>query len=85
MSAPRHRHAPMMQFSVDGDKAVGHEREIASVVAPLCTLQDRLAETMELSKAEVGDLAVVFQSDAYGLTTSPTTFLSRPAPAGMLV
>jgi hypothetical protein len=35
----------MMQFSVDGDKAVGHEREIASVVAPLCTLQDRLAES----------------------------------------
>ena len=33
----------------------------------------------------IGDLVVVFQSGAYGLTASPTAFLSHPAPAEILV
>ena len=40
---------------------------------------------MEMAKADVGDLIVVFQSGAYGLTASPTAFLSHPAPAEVLV
>ena len=32
-----------------------------------------------MGKAEAGDLIVVFQSGAYGLTASPTAFLSHPA------
>ena len=35
--------------------------------------------------ADVGDLVVVFQAGAYGLTASPTAFLSHPAPAEVLV
>ena len=68
-----------------GNKVVGSEREIASVVGPLCTPLDLLADSMELAKAEIGDLVVVFQSGAYGLTASPTAFLSHPAPVEILV
>ena len=35
--------------------------------------------------AEVGDLIVVFQSGAYGLSASPTGFLSHPPPVEILV
>ena len=68
-----------------GNKMVGSERETASVVGPLCTPLDLLADAMELAKAEIGDLVVVFQSGAYGLTASPTAFLSHPAPVEILV
>jgi len=68
-----------------GNKVVGSEREIASVVGPLCTPLDLLADSMELAKADVGDLIVVFQSGAYGLTASPIAFLSHPAPVEILV
>jgi len=68
-----------------GNKVRGDRREIASVVGPLCTPLDLLAERMELAEAQPGDLVVVFQSGAYGLTASPTAFLSHPAPAETLV
>ena len=35
--------------------------------------------------AHVGDIVVVFQAGAYGLTASPTAFLSHPAPVEVLV
>ncbi|MFO1300357.1 MAG: pyridoxal-dependent decarboxylase, exosortase A system-associated [Burkholderiaceae bacterium] len=59
--------------------------EVQSVVGPLCTPLDILAERMKLAHAEPGDLIAVFQSGAYGLTASPTAFLSHPAPAEVLV
>lgn len=61
------------------------EREIVSVVGPLCTPLDLLAERMELSHAEPGDLVVIFQSGAYGLTASPHDFLSHPHAQEVLV
>jgi diaminopimelate decarboxylase len=70
---------------VVGNKVVGRAREIASVVGPLCTPLDLLADNMDLAQADVDDLIVVFQSGAYGLTASPTAFLSHPAPAEVLV
>ena len=57
----------------------------AYVVGPLCTPLDLLADKMNLGHAEVGDLVVVFQSGAYGLTASPASFLSHPAAAEVLV
>jgi diaminopimelate decarboxylase len=64
---------------------VGAERrENASVVGPLCTPLDLLADRMDLAAAEVGDLIAVFQSGAYGLTASPRAFLSHPEPAELL-
>ena len=60
-------------------------REIASVVGPLCTPLDLLADQMDLARAEVGDLIAVFQSGAYGLTASPLGFLGHPPPGEVLV
>jgi diaminopimelate decarboxylase len=59
--------------------------ETASVVGKLCTPLDLLADRVELPAAAVGDLVVVFQAGAYGLTASPTAFLSHPEPAEVLV
>ena len=68
-----------------GNKMKGCEREVVSVVGPLCTPLDLLADRMEMAKTEVGDLIVVFQSGAYGLSASPTAFLSHPVPKEVLV
>jgi diaminopimelate decarboxylase len=65
--------------------AAGTAREAANVVGPLCTPLDLLADRMELPVAEVGDLAVVFQSGAYGASASPQAFLGHPAPVEVLV
>jgi len=67
------------------NKMRGGPREVASVVGPLCTPLDLLAERMDLAEAHPGDLVVVFQSGAYGLTAIPTAFLSRPPPAEVLI
>ena len=60
-------------------------REIASVVGPLCTPLDLLAERAELGQAREGDLVVVMQSGAYGFTASPHLFLGHPPPLEVLV
>ena len=68
-----------------GSRVNGTSRELASVVGPLCTPLDLLADRMELAAAEPGDLVVVYQSGAYGLSASPTQFLSHPPPVEILV
>ncbi|MFD2365196.1 pyridoxal-dependent decarboxylase, exosortase A system-associated [Pseudoduganella sp. GCM10020061] len=68
-----------------GNRVVGTERELVSVVGPLCTPLDLLADQMELARADVGDLVAVFQSGAYGLTASPAAFLSHPGALEVLV
>ena len=70
---------------VVGNRVLGTERETVSVVGPLCTPLDILADRMELAKADIGDLIVVFQSGAYGLTASPTAFLGHPPCVEVLV
>ncbi len=57
----------------------------AYVVGPLCTPLDLLAERMDLGHAQVGDLIVVFQSGAYGLTASPNNFLGHPQAREALI
>ena len=54
------------------------ENETVNIVGPLCTPLDILAEKMELPTAEIGDFVVIYQAGAYGLTASPTAFLSQP-------
>ena len=68
-----------------GTRAPDGEHEVVSVVGPLCTPLDLLADRMDLPRADVGDLVVVFQSGAYGLTASPAGFLSHPAAVEVLV
>ncbi len=67
------------------NKVRGTSREVATVVGPLCTPLDLLADQMELAHAEPGDLIAVLQSGAYGLTASPLQFLSHPPPAEILL
>ncbi|MBL0090026.1 MAG: pyridoxal-dependent decarboxylase, exosortase A system-associated [Ideonella sp.] len=68
-----------------GNKAASAKRETASVVGPLCTPLDLLADRMDLPAADVGDLVVVFQSGAYGASASPQNFLGHPACVEVLV
>ncbi|PXX15596.1 diaminopimelate decarboxylase [Nitrosomonas ureae] len=70
---------------VIGNKVRGTAREIVSVVGPLCTPLDVLADQMVMARASVNDLVVVLQSGAYGLTASPTAFLDHPPPIEVLV
>lgn len=59
--------------------------EPVQVVGCLCTPLDLLGNGVRLPRADVGDLIVLFQAGAYGLTASPTAFLSHPAPQEVLV
>ena len=59
--------------------------ETVSVVGPLCTPLDRLADQVELPVAQPGDVIAVFMAGAYGLTASPQAFLSHPPPRELLV
>ena len=70
---------------VVADRIAGGARETASVVGPLCTPLDLLADRMELAHAEPGDLICVLCSGAYGPSASPAAFLSHPAATEVLV
>jgi diaminopimelate decarboxylase len=70
---------------VTAHRVHGGPRELLSVVGPLCTPLDILADSMELGQADVGDLIAVLQSGAYGYTASPHLFLGHPAPVEILV
>jgi diaminopimelate decarboxylase len=56
-----------------------------NVVGCLCTPLDLLGDQVSLPDAHLGDLIVIFQAGAYGLTASPTAFLGHPLPAEVLV
>ena len=70
---------------VVGTRMASSETHTASVVGPLCTPLDLLADRMLLADAAPGDLVVVFQSGAYGFTASPQAFLGHPACLEVLV
>jgi diaminopimelate decarboxylase len=68
-----------------GNRINSSATENASVVGPLCTPLDLLADRMELPPAHPGDLIVVFQSGAYGASASPQGFLGHPSVLEVLV
>jgi diaminopimelate decarboxylase len=68
-----------------GNKMGAEAQETVSIVGPLCTPLDLMAESMNMAHAEEGDLIVVFQSGAYGLSASPAAFLSHPIADEVLV
>ncbi|HEY6131346.1 MAG TPA: pyridoxal-dependent decarboxylase, exosortase A system-associated [Halioglobus sp.] len=63
-----------------GNRVTGDAMEVVTVVGPLCTPLDLLGNKIMLPTAKPGDLIVIFQSGAYGLTASPRDFLSHPHP-----
>ncbi|WP_294334366.1 pyridoxal-dependent decarboxylase, exosortase A system-associated [uncultured Sphingomonas sp.] len=58
--------------------------EVVTVVGPLCTPLDRLADRVALPRAEIGDLIAIFASGAYGASASPQAFLGHPAVRELL-
>jgi diaminopimelate decarboxylase len=56
-----------------------------TLVGPLCTSIDALASNIDLPEVRVGDLIAVENSGAYGLTASPTRFISHPEPCEWLL
>lgn len=68
-----------------GNRVDAAAHEVVSVVGPLCTPLDLLADRMDLPAADVGDLVVVYQSGAYGASASPQAFLGHPRCAEVLV
>ena len=68
-----------------GNRMRAAPEEVVTVVGCLCTPLDVLGDNLVLPKAEVGDLVVLFQAGAYGLTASPTAFLGHPSPPEVLV
>ena len=68
-----------------GNRMNTPDTETASVVGPLCTPLDLLADRMQLPVAQIGDLVVVYQSGAYGSTASPQAFLGHPPCVEVLV
>lgn len=59
--------------------------EVAQVVGCLCTPLDLLGDKVHLPPSDVGDLIVIRQAGAYGLTASPVGFLGHPVPVEVLV
>lgn len=59
--------------------------ETVTIVGPLCTPLDRLADRVALPKANVGDVIAIFASGAYGATASPSAFLGHPPVREVLI
>ena len=76
---------PVTVVTQSGHKSDSVQREIASVVGPLCTPLDLLADRMDLSVAKEGDFVVIFQSGAYGASASPQRFLGHADCVEVLV
>ena len=70
---------------VIGNRIGAEDTETASVVGPLCTPLDLLADRMQLARAQPGDLVAIFQSGAYGASASPQAFLGHPPVVEVLV
>ena len=68
-----------------GNKMESTEKETVSIVGPLCTPLDILADKMGLPRADIGDLVVILQSGAYGYSASPTHFLSHSPAVELMV
>jgi diaminopimelate decarboxylase len=68
-----------------GNRLTEQVDEPVTVVGCLCTPLDLLGDNVGLPHAEIGDLVVLFQAGAYGLTASPTAFLGHPPPIEVLV
>jgi diaminopimelate decarboxylase len=50
------------------------------LVGPLCTSIDMLSRKIDLPEVRTGDILAIAMSGAYGLTASPTRFISHPEP-----
>lgn len=75
---------PIDIFS-DTSRHTDGDRSLATVTGPLCTPADLLARNTHIPNLDIGDLVVIPNVGAYGLTASVLAFLSRPAPIELLL
>ncbi len=59
--------------------------EKVNVAGSLCTPLDTFGQQIELPQAEEGDLLIIPNSGAYGLSMSPSSFLSHTLPQEVLL
>lgn len=74
-----HRNYPMHKVNGQGPL------EPVTLVGPLCTSIDRLANGVHLPPVEAGDLIAVHSSGAYGPSASPIGFIAHPVPREILI
>lgn len=55
-----------------------------TLTGPLCTTIDVIATKITLPRLDLGDVIAIENSGAYGLTASPTRFISHPEPREVL-
>jgi len=65
-------------------EAADQPAETIKLTGPLCTSIDSLAGPLNLGPVKRGDFIAILQSGAYGLTASPTRFISHPDPIEIL-
>ena len=63
----------------------GMGSESYNLVGPLCTTIDLIAAGIKLPRLRRGDVLAIESSGAYGLTASPTRFISHPEPREIIV
>jgi diaminopimelate decarboxylase len=61
------------------------ETEVYRVVGPLCASFDILGASIALPESTAGDFLAVGSSGAYGLSASPTRFISHPEPLEFII
>ena len=71
--------------NITNEKVKSLSIEEVSIVGPLCTPLDILADKIMLPIATPGDYVVIFQSGAYGASASPKDFLSQPQLSEILL
>lgn len=59
--------------------------ETCDLVGPLCTTLDHVATRITLPAVRTGDVLAIANAGAYGLTASPTRFISHPEPVELLL
>lgn len=79
------RNYPIVVADRVDDADVDEALEEVTVVGCLCTPLDVLGSAVRIPRAQPGDLVVVLQAGAYGLTASPTAFLGHPPPPEVLL
>ena len=80
------RNYPIRALAVSSDPTQATDKlETVSIVGPLCTPLDVLANDIELPHLNVGDYVAVLQSGAYGFSASPHGFLGHGPPIELLL
>lgn len=80
-----HRNFPAQLISLTSkNKRDTKNSKQYQVVGPLCTPGDVLLRDIEFPEAKAGDLIVISNTGAYGVSASPGRFLSHGSPAEVL-